>query len=159
MIVRSDVSVYQIFRRFRCRKSEFPGRWTAKPLFHLPISLPFLFFLILFSFPSVSYFFLSSFLEFFIFFISLVFACTFLFLSAVSSELVSCFQFCAGLRQGSAEQHSFVSSTLSSASSKLSYPEFCFNFFFLRRSSILLFSSAAADRRETYSVSISIPSA
>lgn len=30
MIVRSDVSVYQIFQRFRLGESEFPGRWIAK---------------------------------------------------------------------------------------------------------------------------------
>lgn len=58
MIVRSDVSVYQIFRRFRLRKLEFPGCWIAKPLSYLPIPFPFLFFLTPFSFPSISYFFL-----------------------------------------------------------------------------------------------------
>lgn len=42
MIVRSNVSVYQIFQRFRLGKPEFPGRWTAKPYSHLPTPLPFL---------------------------------------------------------------------------------------------------------------------
>jgi len=118
MIVRSDVSVYQIFQRFRLRKPEFPGRWTAKPLSHRPIPLPFLLFLTPFSFLSISYFFLFSFSEFFFFLYPSRFR------MCVSSSLCrflgSCFQFCAGKE---AEQHSFVSSTLSSASSKLSYPE------------------------------------
>lgn len=52
MIVRSDVSVYQIFQRFRLGKPEFPGRWTAKPYSHLPTFSLFRSFLTLFSSSS-----------------------------------------------------------------------------------------------------------
>lgn len=87
-IARSDVSVYQIFRRFRFRKPEFPGRWIAKPLSHLPIPLPFLFFLTLFFFPSISYVFLPASIKFFFFPYSSRFRIyAFLFLPAASSEI------------------------------------------------------------------------
>lgn len=80
MIVKSDVSVYQIFQRFRFGKN-FPSRWTAKPYSHLPIPLPFLlnslfFFL---RFPLLS--------RFFSFLIRLTFARAFLFPFAVTSEI------------------------------------------------------------------------
>lgn len=159
MIVRSDVSVYQIFRRFRLRKPEFPGRWIAKPLSYLPILLPFLLFLTPFSFPSISCFFLLH-LKVFLFALFLSLSHVYFFFSLPFPwKLVSCFQFCAGLRKGSAKQHSFVSSTLSLASSKLSYPELPQLFFLLHHPSILLFCLSTADRRETYSVSVSSASA
>jgi len=46
-MIRSDVSVYQIFQRFRLGKSEFPGRWTAKPYIPPPTPFPLLSFLTL----------------------------------------------------------------------------------------------------------------
>lgn len=156
MIVRSDISVYQIFRRFRLRKPEFPGRWIAKPLSYLPIPLPFLFFLTPFSFSSISYFFLLH-LKVLLFTLSLSLShVCFFFSLPFPRKLVSCFQFCAGLRKDSAKQHSFVSSTLSLAPSKLSYPKLPQLFFLLHH---LLFSLSTANRRKTYSVSISIASA
>lgn len=88
-IVKSDVSVYQIFQRFRFGKN-FPSRWTAKPYSHLPIPLPFLlnslfFFL---RFPLLP--------RFFSFLIRLTFArACFFFPSPLLRKLDSCFQFCA----------------------------------------------------------------
>lgn len=118
-----------------------------------------LFFLTPLSFPSISYFFLPSSRRVSFFFIPRTLShVRFFFFLPFPRKLVSCFQFCAGLRKGSAEQHSFVSSTLSSAPSKLSYPELPQLFFspLLRYPSILFSSSPTTDRRETYSVSVSI---
>jgi len=130
MIVRSDVSVYQIFRRFRYRKNfqvtALLNRYsTFQSFFHFLLN--FLFLPLCFLFLSHLFLIVFHFLYFSRFF-SLV---HFFFSLPFPRKLVSCFQLCAGLRQGSAKQHSFVSSTLSSVSSKLSYPELCFNFFFL----------------------------
>jgi len=127
-MIRSDVSVYQIFQRFRLGKSEFPGRWTAKPYIPPPTPFPFLSFLTLrFCFLLASGFHPLPLL------LSLSssfnprrsrFRARISFpLPPFPRKLDSCFQFCAGLRKGSAEQHSFVSFTLSSAPSKLSYPK------------------------------------
>lgn len=127
------------------RKSEFPGRRTAKPVSHLPILLPLLSSLTSSSFPSLSA--VSCFFPLFSFFSLLppipffsFFRPRFFFSPPFPRKLDSCFQFCAERKRGAA--HSFVSSTLSFPVETF-VSGVCLNFFFhAARPSILLLAHA-----------------
>lgn len=142
MVVKSDVSVYQISQRFRFGKN-FPSRWTAKPYSHLPIPLSSL---ILFSFFFASCFSLDSSLSW-----SSLCAC-FFFPSPLPRKLDSCFQFCAQNR-GKEARCSIPLFLLLCLQPRRNFRiRSCLNFFSYATSILLL----TADRRETCSVSVFI---
>lgn len=150
MIVKDDVSVYQIFQRFWLGKPEFPSRWTAKPYSHLSrlfFSSP----LTLFSFFLTRFLLLS--LDSSSFFVRLTFArASFFFPSPLLRKLDSCFQFCAQNR-GKEARCSIPLFLLLCLQPRRNFRiRSCLNFFSYAASILLL----AADRRETCSVSVFI---